>query len=128
MKNFLPAYKDYLDPILLEIVNVRPGLMFGCPGYYTSGGLAVCHYNDHFFIKLPAEKVSELLAHDPNASATGPMGPKRSMGKNWVFLHVKDMAALKTYTPLFLQSVAFVEKEPRKAKTKAKRKLSSLRP
>jgi azurin len=120
MKNFIPEYKDHVDSILLSLENVRPGLMFGCPGYYTDQGLAVCHYNDNFFVKLPEDTVAKMLQEDSNASSQGPMGPKRSMGKNWVFLHVPDMKALKGYNELLRSSIAYVASTPRKAKAKKK--------
>ena len=106
MKNFIPEYKAHVDRILLPIENVTAGVMFGCPGYYTDQGLAVCHYNDNLFVKLPVETVQALLRDDKNASADGPMQPKRSMGKNWVFLHVPDMTALIGYSELLRASVA----------------------
>jgi hypothetical protein len=116
MKNFIPEYKAYVDSIVLPLENVRAGVMFSCPGYYTYQGLAVCHYNDNFFVKLPVETVQALLRDDKNASAEGPMEPKRSMGKNWLFLHVPDIVALKQYSELFRASIAFVQSTPRKSK------------
>jgi hypothetical protein len=122
MKNFLPAYKAFLDAHLLAMPGVRAGLMFGCPGYYTQGGLSVCHYNDNLFVKLPQAVAAELIASDPRASSNGPMGQRRSMGKNWVFLHVPDMATLQNDLPLLESSIAFTISAPAKPprRTKAK--------
>jgi hypothetical protein len=119
MKNFVPDYKDYLDAQLLQVTGVRAGLMFGCPSYYTPGGLAVCHYHDNLFLRLPADQAQELIERDPQASGEGPMGPKRSMGKNWVFLHVPDLAALRKRLPLILESISFTASLPPKAKKKS---------
>jgi hypothetical protein len=114
MRNFRPDYKDYLDPILLAIDGVRPGLMFGCPGYYVGGNLAVCHYNDTLFVKLPADVAARLIARDPAASAQTPMDPRRTMGKHWVFVHVPDLAALKKRVRLLKLAIAFVASQPPK--------------
>jgi hypothetical protein len=122
MKNYLPEFKNTLDPVLLSIDGVRPGLMFGCPAYYAAGGLAVCHYNDNFFVKLPGDIAAHLITNDPQASANGPMGQRRSMGKNWVFLHVPDLAALGERIELFKMSIAFVATQPVKSKLPKKPK------
>jgi hypothetical protein len=128
MKNFLPDYKQMLDDALLMIDGVRPGLMFGCPGYYAAGGLAVCHYNDNLFVKLPAERAAALITSDAHASSQGPMGGRRSMGKEWIFLHVPDMKALESRLPLLRESIAFVSAappKPRKARSQPKNSLSA---
>jgi hypothetical protein len=118
MKNFLPEFKALLDDELLAIPGVRAGLMFGCPGYYTPGGLSVCHYNDNLFVKLPTPVAAQLIADDPHASANGPMGQRRSMGANWVFLHVPDLDALRQRLPLLRESIVYTSSAPPKTRAR----------
>ncbi len=109
MKNYLPEFKDYLDEKLLSDKRIEPGLMFGCPGYYVSGKLAICHYNDNLFIKLDPKKAEDLITADKNAHAEGPFGNRR-MGKSWVFLHLDSLADLERRMPLIHEAVDFVDR------------------
>jgi hypothetical protein len=107
----IPAFKAALDRWLLSQPGVKPGLMFGCQGYYANGKLAVCHYGDHFFIKLPVDIVDEMTARDTNCSRQGPMGPRRNMGKEWMFMHVPTQDDLCKRKALFLLSISFTAQQ-----------------
>lgn len=109
--NHIPEYKDYLDSKLLGKEGLSPGKMFGYPAYYVNGKLAVCHYEDNVIIKLPAEKVNELVETDKNASREGPK-PRKNMGKEWVFLHIPDIKSLQNYIKLCEDSIRFVANQP----------------
>jgi hypothetical protein len=101
-------YKQLVDKWLLELDGVKAGKMFGCPGYYAKGKLAVCHYGQYFFVKLPAKRISELVLTDPYCRREGPMGSRRSMGKEWMFMDVPTLLMLKKRKALFIESVTFL--------------------
>jgi hypothetical protein len=102
------VYLRKVQSWLLKQPSVKQGKMFGCPGYYVNGKLAVCHYGDFFFVKLPAAEVEALVTRDTLCSREGPMSPKRSMGKEWVFIHVPQLDDLESRKLLFMASIRFV--------------------
>ncbi len=106
---YIEEYKKYLDEQLLGIPEVNEGKMFGYPAYYINGKLAICHYEDNLIIKLPAERVTQLVETDLNASREGPK-PRRNMGKEWIFLHIPDINYVKNKKELFMESIEFTNK------------------
>lgn len=93
---------------LLEMgdeAGAKRGHMFGHPALYARGKLAVCVYGDGIGLKLPAERVAELL-ESGRAKPFQPYGKSRM--RDWVHLSVVSAAALDQVAAIIVESLAFV--------------------
>lgn len=63
--------------------DVRPGKMFGQPAWYTGSKLFVCVMGDGVGLKLPAERIAELVDDDVYRQFKGPRG---SVMREWVMV------------------------------------------
>jgi len=54
-------HKKILDSFLLKIPGVIPGKMFGYPAYYINKKLFACLYENGVGVKIPENKVNELI-------------------------------------------------------------------
>jgi len=95
------------DSVVARLMSDNPGLetarMFGSTGLRTeSGKFAGFVRGDQLVVKLPADRVSELL--ESGEGAVFDAGRGRPM-KEWVVLHPADEAAVERY---LLEARAFV--------------------
>jgi hypothetical protein len=58
-----PKHKEILDTFLLEKEYVKSEKMYGHPAYYIGGKLFASLYMDGVCIKLPEQRVKELLTN-----------------------------------------------------------------
>ena len=54
--NSRPEHKAVLDDLLLGDPRLRPGKMFGYPGYYAGEKLCICLYEGGVGLKLPEHR------------------------------------------------------------------------
>jgi len=106
MVYFNPENKAVIDELVGEIPGARPGKMFGFPAYYAGKKLAICIYEEGVGIKLPAERVRQLLAEDRNAAPFQPYG--KAVMREWVQLTQPAAQDYRKYRSLFAESIAFV--------------------
>jgi hypothetical protein len=98
---------------LLEMgheAGAERGHMFGHPALYARGKLAVCVYGDGIGLKLPAERVAELL-ESGRAKPFQPYGKSRM--RDWVHLSAGSAAALDEVAAVIVESLAFVGRRGR---------------
>jgi hypothetical protein len=104
---FNHEHKRVLDAMLLDIAAVRPGKMFGYPGYYVDRKLFACVMGDAIAIKLPEATVRALIAADG-----AEIEPFRAMGgrtmREWVQIRRKDPDRYRGDEEILRDSVAFV--------------------
>jgi TfoX/Sxy family transcriptional regulator of competence genes len=99
--------EEMFDAVATRLVAENPELeqarMFGSVGLRTeSGKFAGFARRDELVVKLPAERVAELLASGEGSVFDAGRG--RPM-KEWVVLHPQDEAAVERY---LLEARAFV--------------------
>lgn len=100
-----PGHKRVLDDMLLDIPGVKPGRMFGLPGYYVGGKLFACLYEKGVAVKLP-EGERERLLREEGVETFVPMG-KHAM-KEWVLINRKDSRDYLELEDAFIASVEYV--------------------
>ena len=106
MVQFNGSHKVVLDQMLLELPGVRPGLMFGYPAYYAGEKLCICLVEDGVGLKLPADRVAQLLAEDAKMSPFQPLG--RPKMREWLQINPVQPEDLRDYLFVFEESVQFV--------------------
>lgn len=77
-----PTLRGELDDLFDADPDVKPGQMFGLPGYYTDGKLFVCLYDAGALVRLPQDEVADLIA----AGDAEPFVMKGRAAKGWVVL------------------------------------------
>jgi hypothetical protein len=119
---FNAEHKRVLDAMLLKIADVRPGKMFGYPGYYVDRKLFACVMGDAVAIKLPEATVAALIASDgAEIEPFRPMGG-RTM-KEWVQIRRTDSERYRGDEEILRNSIAFVAaSRPSKPKTSRTRR------
>jgi TfoX/Sxy family transcriptional regulator of competence genes len=118
---FNPEHKRVLDAMLLAIDDVRPGRMFGYPGYYVDRKLFACVMGDAVAIKLPEAAVQALLAAKrAEVEPFRPMG-RRTM-KQWVQIRRKDSEHYRHDEQVLRDSIAFVTAERAPERTAPRRR------
>ena len=116
---FNEEHKRVLDAMLLTIADVRPGKMFGYPGYYVDRKLFACVMGDAVAIKLPEATVRALIAGDGDEiEQFRPMGG-RTM-KEWVQIRRKDSERYRGDAQILCDSVAFVAAAPKHKSRRAR--------
>ncbi len=50
-----------LDEILAHHAELRPGKMFGCPGYFLGAKAVACLFGEEVCLTLPQPRVDELV-------------------------------------------------------------------
>jgi hypothetical protein len=103
----LSAVEEMFEAVTARLVSEDPGLetarMFGSTGLRTeSGKFAGFARRDELVVKLPAERVAELL--ERGEGSVFDAGRGRPM-KEWVVLHPRDEVELERY---LLEARAFV--------------------
>ncbi len=112
-EKFNSRHKEVLDSMLLKIPGIKPGKMFGYPGYYINGKLFACVYEHGVSLKVPNEVRDQLLA-EKGIELFVPM-ENRPM-KQWVIITKKDSKDYLNYEKAFLSSIEFVLSEKKKSK------------
>ena len=114
---FNEEHKKVLDEMLLEIPGVKPGKMFGLPGYYINGKLFACVWEDGVSLKVPQE-VRERLLEQTGVEPFVPM-ENRPM-KEWVLITRKDSKDYLEFEDAFISALEYVltlsKKTPKKKK------------
>ena len=106
-QRFDPDHKQTLDALLLDLPGVTPGQMFGHPSYKILGKIFVSLMENGITLKLPEDRVQELL-HEPHMAPFAPMGnPMRQ----WVLIEVADAADYAQYHAYFEEALQFVAAE-----------------
>jgi hypothetical protein len=103
---FNPEHKRVLDALLLGHPFLRPGKMFGFPGYYAGKKLCICLYEQGVGVKLPEQTAKRLLASDPNVVPFQPMGRRRM--REWVQINLVDSQGHWQYESIFDESIRHV--------------------
>lgn len=103
---FNANYKSILDDLLLGLPGVQPGKMFGYPAFYAGEKLSICLVGEGVGLKLPAERVDQLLAEDPSTSPFQPLG-RRKM-REWLQINAACAEDLPDYLPVFQESIQYV--------------------
>jgi hypothetical protein len=97
--------KLILDSFLLETQGVVPGKMFGYPAYYTNKKLFACIYEDGVAVKIPENKVNELIGKK-GISHFQPMG--RSKMREWILINREKPGEYLKDKEIFNDSIKFV--------------------
>lgn len=89
-----------------EHLGARPGHMFGHPALYVGRRLAVCAYGSGLGLKLPAERVGELIE-------TGAAVPFRPYGKppmrEWAYWPVARGDDVDDLAELIAEALEFAQ-------------------
>lgn len=87
-----------------QSLGARPGHMFGHPALYTGRRLAACAYGTGFALKLPADRVQELLSSG-RAATFEPYG-KPPMAE-WAHLPATNRQQVADHAELIGEALAF---------------------
>ena len=118
---FNAEHKRVLDAMLLAIDDVRPGRMFGYPGYYVNRKLFACVMGDAVAIKLSEVAVQALLAAKrAEVEPFRPMG-RRTM-KQWVQIRRNESEHYRRDEQILRDSIAFVAAERSLERTAPRRR------
>ena len=102
---FNENHKKIIDAIFEEIPEVKPGKMFGYPGYYIGGKLFACIYMNGVGLKLP-EKLANQLRERDYIDYFQPLGRKKM--REWIQINrVKSEDYYKDKDVLF-SSLSYV--------------------
>ena len=101
MPGFSQALADELAKMMRDIPEVKPGKMFGMPGYMVNGKLAVGVFENTVVVKLGPERAKTLLGQ-PGIGTFEPM-PGRAW-KDWVAIE----SDLKKHHALLEEAVRYV--------------------
>ncbi len=105
-----------LEEALGERAELRPGKMFGCPGFFWGTKAVAVTFGDCVSITLPPERVAELVkepGYAPFVAAGRPMS-------GWMLIDTERFAALGSDAPVFDEAIAYVKvKAAKAAKAKA---------
>lgn len=114
-----PGYRaDVLAVLAREMAavpEVHPGKMFGFPAFYATGRLFACVYGQGVGVKLPRERVAELLQR-PDFVPFQPYGKPRM--REWVEIRHARAADYARDAPLLAEGARFVATAPKPAARK----------
>ena len=97
-------HKVVLDSFLLDITVVKPSKMYGHPAYYVGGRLFASLYMEGVCVKIPENRVKELLKKD----GIEPFTPMNRKMREWILIiHEKSEDYLKD-RDIFEESIEFV--------------------
>lgn len=106
-EKYLPAVKEILDEIFLNMPEVKPGKMFGYPAYFVNRKLAVFIYYDGVVLKLPEELYKKLLKSE-NRKAEPFSLLNKGTGKNWTIIYHHSPEEFEQDFDIFGAAVQFV--------------------
>lgn len=103
--NYRTDVLDVLAEMLGTIPGVKQGKAFGMPGYSVGGKLFASVYEDGVAVKVPKEKVAEVMGQ-PQIAPFQPFG--KMVMKEWVLIRHEDPQAYKQEAALFDIAIQFV--------------------
>ena len=103
---FNEGHKAVLDDMLLGLPEVRPGKMFGYPGYFAGPKLCICVYEDSVGLKLPQHTAERLLQTDDAVVPFVPLGKHRM--RQWIQIDEDDSEEYRGYASVFEESIHYV--------------------
>ena len=109
---FKPEIQEVLDTLLKDIPGVVPSKAFGYPAYSIGKKMFACVYEEGVSLKLPRERIAEIMAKDSGAKEFRPMN--RHTMKDWVLLIRKSPKDYLKDIALFEESAEFVVGLPEK--------------
>ena len=98
-------HKRILDSFLLKIPGVVPGKMFGYPAYYINKKLFACLYENGVGIKIPENKVNELIGKK-EIIYFQPLG--RAKMREWIQINRENSEDYLKDQEIFKISIKFV--------------------
>jgi len=101
------SHKDVLDKMLLDNPIVKPGKMFGYPGYYVGGKLFACVYENGVGIKIPESMANELLEREEIVHFQ-PYGRKKM--RKWIQINRQNSEDYRQGKGIFEASIMYVSK------------------
>jgi hypothetical protein len=107
--------KKVLDSILLKIPGVVPGKMFGFPAYYIKKKLFACVYENGVAVKIPENKVNELMGKEGIVHFE-PMG--RAKMREWIQINREVSTDYINDINIFELAIQFVSTLADKKKNK----------
>jgi hypothetical protein len=102
---FNPENKKVLDSFLLEIPGIKPGKMFGYPAYYINKKLFACLYEEGVGIKIPEDRVNELIGRE-GIIHFQPMGRRKI--REWIQINRKNSEDYLIDKEIFETSIRYV--------------------
>jgi hypothetical protein len=105
-QNYNPDEKAVYEPILLSLPGVKAGKAFGHPAYKVNGKVFAFAVLRGLTIKLPEDRVNELMADHPDFRYFSPDG--NLTWKSWLLIQVSSPDEFADYEPLYMESVQFV--------------------
>jgi hypothetical protein len=99
-------YKTVLDEILLAQPGVTAGKAFGYPCYRIGKKIFCWIMERGATFKLPAERVTEIIAEDANASIFSP--DQGLVWREWVYIQRDQPDDLHELRGLFAESIRYV--------------------
>jgi hypothetical protein len=118
--NFNVEHKRILDEYLLKIPGVVSGKMFGYPAYYINRKLFACVYEKGIGVKIPEDKVNELIGNE-GIIHFQPMG--RAKMREWIQINREKSEDYLNDQEIFDISIRFVSTLANK-KNRKKQKLN----
>jgi hypothetical protein len=97
-----PATEAALDRVLGTHPQLRPGKMFGCPGYFVGRKAVACVFGDEVCVTLPPAEIDKLV-EKPGYRRFQPMG--RTMS-GWVMLERRHVTIPRNQ-PLFERAIDY---------------------
>lgn len=104
-----------LEESLGQRSDLRPGKMFGCPGFFLATKAVAVVFGDRVSMTLPPERIAKLIEHEGYEPFVA--GGRTMSG--WVLIDVERFSSLSPEAPLFDEAVAYVKQKAARAAAKA---------
>ncbi|OHD56333.1 MAG: hypothetical protein A2Y33_12055 [Spirochaetes bacterium GWF1_51_8] len=102
---FNPKIQEVLDEVMKNVDGASPSKAFGYPSFSIGKKMFACVYEDGVSIKLPRERVLEIMKSDPSAREFRPMN--RHTMKEWVYMIRTSPADYRKDLELFRESAVY---------------------
>lgn len=99
-------HKAVVDEMILGVPGVTGGKAFGYPAYRFGKRIFCWAVENGITIKLPAPRIEELLAGDPNAAYFSP--GEGTIWREWIMFKRADPEDYHDLRGLFDESIAYV--------------------
>jgi len=106
MGNYNETHKTQIDEMVLAMPGVTSGKMFGYPGYKIKGKVFAFVGDEGIGIKLPEDRVNELVGSAPHFAPFEPAPGK--VWKEWISIDRETSAAYEKDRALIEESIRFV--------------------
>lgn len=104
--NYRDDVKEVLDKLLIDMPGVSVGKAFGYPAYKVNRKVFCFVGGAGIAVKLPVERVSELIEAEDTMSAFEPR--TGSVWKEWVSIDRTDAEDYRADVALFEEAIGFV--------------------